>query len=320
MKNLILSLFIVGLLGCAKERPSYERIEIKFDPVTQAEFEELTVQLDMSNVNPDITTSLNGGSVAHSQYYILHDLIDRLQYQGDTSVIPKIEMNIERILKGASNNKYDVFRKRVPLGFTSDKYTDGKNYTWGFHVHKALEPIARYQVLMGQDTSETLRILMDFDGDWNGTMYEEPYLGKASPFNMNAHMVMTLNMLGADRGRMVTMGQYFKNHLYFDYVGGNQFLMWRYNSTGKRKEDAQHAVSDLKLVVRLFEQGKVFNQRDLEEMLTTWYSLGWTKDGLARAEFGGDEITGTTFKRTCPYALPVLRYSRFLFEKCKETL
>jgi hypothetical protein len=295
-ETLILVLFLTGCGSAADSRIEY--ISLEDVPV-----EEFAAKLPVCS---PLSSSIQAHSIAHSQYYVLHCLIDRLEYQGDPTVIPELDQAMERILSAAYKNPYDQIRERRILGWSTSRYTEGVNYTWGFHVYKILEPVLRYQRLRGISDIRPFEIMSEFEGDWVEGLYKEPYLEAISPFNMQANICLT------DESCALRAGEHLKANLYRE----DFFTVWNYTSTRPGSEDPEHAMAELKLALRLYKMGEVFSKADVEEMLTTWYNLGFNRDGFMFTSFGSGKLNGRHLKDVCPLMLEVLRQSRQLFEKC----
>lgn len=301
------------LSACSSDvRPQIAYIQL--NPVSFEEYAALEAQLEYKRVDGYTydANQLSGGVVAHNIHYVLNDLIDRLEYAGDTSVVPRIELIVADLLGAVNSQPYDDIRQLIPFGFISPQHSGGHSYAWGFHAFKGLLPVIRYKKLAGQDLSELRAILESYDSDWTGTMYTEPYLGRVSPFNMNAYMTLAWYELTGDASRMDSVGRILRANMH-DYNG---YKVWDY-TIGGRVEDPQHAVADLLLAAKLYELGKI-EKAIFEEMLTTWNGLGFAPDGTEYKRFDRMERSTGHYGKMCRYALPALKHSRELFERCKE--
>jgi hypothetical protein len=118
--------------------------------------------------------------------------------------------------------------------------------------------------------------------------------------------------LTGDASRMDSVGRILIANMR-DYQG---YQIWDY-TIGGRVEDPQHAVASLLMVAKLYELG-LFPKTTFEEMLTTWNGLGFAPDGTEYERFDRMERSTGHYGKMCRYALPALKHSRELFEKCKE--
>jgi hypothetical protein len=309
----LLIIAMASLCACSDETGTSKKY-ISVDPVSYQEYAALEAKLEYKKVDGYTydSSNLSGGQAAHNIHYVLNDLIDRLQYSEDSSAVADIERIAGDLMVTASNQGFDFVRQLVPFGFIGVEHSNGVPYAWGFHTFKALLPVIRYKRLIGQNTDDVAGILSSYESDWNGSMYVEPYLGRVSPFNMNAYMTLAWYELTGDASRMDSVGRILIANMR-DYQG---YQIWDY-TIGGRVEDPQHAVASLLMVAKLYELG-LFPKTTFEEMLTTWNGLGFAPDGTEYERFDRMERSTGHYGKMCRYALPALKHSRELFEKCKE--
>lgn len=262
---------------------------------------------------------------------------------GDTSYLFDFEQRFKSIISQRDDKTgiRDVIRKRVTLGWSSNKYSKGKNHAWIVHSGMVLYPVVEFMALIENRPKlerefsgfvndyyeEVVRMTMDFEEDWNPKVgfYNYRYKpGQILPYNQAlalGRVFVILQTLARQRGdsravvfkkRAVQMAQYFQNNL---RKVGHRFE-WNYGINEPRPEDSSHAGIDVDFVVLAAKYRIVFTQNDVVRMYNSYVHMA-RPQGLTEYVNGAGRINWLE-SLSCGRMLEVAKVRKFPYFHCKQ--
>lgn len=329
MKHVLITILLLGSIGCSKSLPTSDLPDIVYTPVSEVLFNSWNSKLVVNNLTRDDSNSKDGAMLAYTEAYTLHDMIDRFEYDG--SYQNEIEAHISNILNTLSTSVYDELRHRYLRGFITTAYTNGVAHAWLFHLVCVLDPITRYYSLIHKDPNlpEIMLInsvLSDYDSEWDGKTYTMITFNKQMPYNMGYEVARTfyymyqLTNAPVYDSRMKSILQLQKDGIFTTQIRGSTYYNWSYDPSYSRIEDADHGVREVLSVIFFSTKGIVFTDFDRNQVLRLYFEVVIRDSGVFNTYLDGrnDDREHITVKQTCKYALQMYMYNPELFSRCES--
>ncbi|MEM7300008.1 MAG: hypothetical protein AAF468_02905 [Pseudomonadota bacterium] len=281
--------------------------------------------------------------LAWCQSYVLNDLVDRIESNGDPQAIATLQSHIERLQTSLSSPKTDALRGRVVNGWTSAKYEGKRPHVWAVHNGMVGYPLARFAYVVRKKglseqnalAASALKMAYDLynamEPDFSGGTYRYPVSGLGRPkgdhlpLNMQAAMgLLALHLHLADRSNQATLtranqiGRFINKAAFYRISNGKRRLVWPIDLVSG-PEDTGHAILTMSFITKMHENGLVFSKRRYQELLDNFIenAIGTgTRVNADIVDRGGGK--GSNFKDTCHRALIIYRHDSPTFNRCKS--
>lgn len=301
------SVILLLLAGCSRGSDFDYRLWTE-PGVSEQELEDVRARLVVRDLD-----YFNEQELVFNENYVISDLLEMGR-------VEEAHFRARRVLNIGMRGGFDEIRGRQIRGFLTTFYTEGRNYSWVFHVGVMLGPVMQVALAVGDlEMEEQVReILQDYEQEWDGENYFDPYMGEKLPYNMAATMAFLFEQLGMEQ-RSDSVARLLQRGFYGYGFGAEKYMVWEYAEYKSRREDPGHAVEDIKFMIYMWKQGRVIGEAEVRAALASWFYLGMDKQGRLRKRMDGrSKFEGGYAWQSCAWMLDVLQYNKELWKGCKK--